>query len=69
MENQDNISDKWDQSTIGELLVKEGLLTEDQLERALQIQKEDKSYMPLRQVCLTNKLILSADLTRVIIKY
>jgi type II secretion system (T2SS) protein E len=41
----------------GELLVADGIITQDQLDAALRLQSVARSYMPLGQVLLANKLI------------
>ena len=41
----------------GELLVADGVITQDQLDAALRLQSVARSYMPLGQVLLANKLI------------
>jgi type IV pilus assembly protein PilB len=42
---------------IGELLVREGLISAEQLEEALAVQKKQSVYMPLGEVCVDLKLI------------
>jgi len=42
---------------IGELLVKESLITEDQLQEALAAQKKQPIYMPLGEICVDMKLV------------
>ena len=41
----------------GELLVADGIITQDQLDAALRLQSVARSYMPLGQVLLANKLV------------
>jgi hypothetical protein len=47
----------------GELLVADGVITQDQLDAALRLQGVARSYMPLGQVLLANKLITRKTLT------
>ena len=47
----------------GELLVADGVITQDQLDAALRLQSVARSYMPLGQVLLANKLISRKTLT------
>jgi len=42
---------------IGELLVREGAITDEQLQDALAIQKQQKVYSPLGEVCITQKFL------------
>lgn len=49
---------------LGDLLVREGLLTMDGLDKALTFQKKSKEYRPLGQVCVDLKLITKQDLQR-----
>lgn len=51
---------------LGELLVREGLLTEAQLQKALALQKEQKTYVPLGQLLVDSKLITRRQLDLVI---
>jgi type IV pilus assembly protein PilB len=46
----------------GELLIKEGLITEAQLQEALQFQKELKWYKPVGQILAEKKLITASQL-------
>ena len=54
---------------IGELLVKEGLITQEQLQEALLVQKNQKAYMPLGDICVDMKFLSKAALNRVLEKY
>ena len=61
---------------IGELLVKEGYLTLDALNKVLDIQKEQKfiskskkAYKPFGQICIELDLISQAELQRFLKKY
>ena len=57
------------QMKIGELLVKEGHLTREQLEHALTKQKEQTVYKPLGAVCIDAGFLSRIDLTRILKKY
>ena len=54
---------------IGELLVKESLLTQEQLQEALSVQKNQKAYMPLGDICVDMKFLTKGDLNRILEKY
>lgn len=54
---------------IGELLVQEGLITTEQLDQALLVQKNQKAYKPLGMVCIELKFLSRADLNRILKKY
>ncbi len=54
---------------IGDLLVKEGLLTPDALKTALKHQSELSEYKPLGRVCVDLKLISKMDLQRFLRKH
>lgn len=54
---------------LGDLLVREGLLTTDALNKALAVQKQAEEYKPLGQVCVELKLITKQELQRFLSKY
>lgn len=54
---------------LGDLLVKEGLLTVDGLQKALFVQKQSEVYRPLGKVCVDLKLISKPDLQRFLSKH
>lgn len=54
---------------IGDLMVREGLLSPDGLERALQHQKKSENYKPLGKVCVELKLISRQELQRFLRKH
>ncbi len=58
---------------LGDLMVREGLLTMDGLEKALSIQKQNQKqnteYKPLGQICIELKLISKQELQRFLGKY
>jgi type IV pilus assembly protein PilB len=54
---------------LGELLVKEGLITSEQLEEALEVQKKQTLYTPLGELCISRGYISKEDLRRVLTKY
>lgn len=54
---------------LGELLVKEGVLSDDQKARALKIQKGMPVYKTLGEICLDEKFLSRRDLNRVLAKY
>ncbi|MBF2052887.1 MAG: Flp pilus assembly complex ATPase component TadA [Candidatus Sericytochromatia bacterium] len=54
---------------IGDLMVREGLLSPDGLERALQHQKKSDNYKPLGKVCVELKLISRQELQRFLRKH
>jgi type IV pilus assembly protein PilB len=51
---------------IGELLVTEGLITEGQLQDALQLKQTEKNYIPLGQILLDKKLVTRRQLDMII---
>ncbi|RMF64457.1 MAG: hypothetical protein D6743_09285, partial [Calditrichaeota bacterium] len=51
---------------LGEILVREGYLTPEQLKKALQIKKEQKLYAPLGEVCVSEGFLSRCDLRRVL---
>ena len=58
-----------DLNRIGDLLVKEGLLTPDALQKALKYQSESEGYKPLGRVCVDLKLLSKVDLQRFLRKH
>jgi type IV pilus assembly protein PilB len=54
---------------LGDLMVREGLLTMDGLQKALVIQKQASEYKPLGRVCVDLKLISKQELQRFLSKY
>jgi len=54
---------------IGELLLKEGLLTPEQLTQALAVQKTQTAYRPLGEICVEMKFISILELQRILKKY
>ncbi|HEX9654864.1 MAG TPA: ATPase, T2SS/T4P/T4SS family [bacterium] len=54
---------------IGELLVKEGLITPNQLNEALELQKKQTLYAPLGEICINQGYISKDDLRAVLNKY
>ncbi|PIQ28148.1 hypothetical protein COW36_05080 [bacterium (Candidatus Blackallbacteria) CG17_big_fil_post_rev_8_21_14_2_50_48_46] len=54
---------------LGDLMVREGLLTMDGLHKALAIQKQSDEYLPLGRVCVDLKLISKQELQRFLSKY
>ena len=54
---------------IGELLVREGAITDEQLQDALAIQKQQKVYSPLGEVCITQKFLTRNQLHKILTKY
>src|SRR5215467_12597536 len=54
---------------IGELLLKDGLITPEQLEEALAAQKRQPDYMPLGEVCVEMKLISRDQLKTLLSKH
>jgi type IV pilus assembly protein PilB len=51
-------------SKIGDLLVKDGLITAEQLQEALAVQKKQQLYMPLGEVCVDLNFISRAQLKK-----
>ena len=49
---------------LGELLVKEGLITAEQLEEAVAVQKKQQIYMPLGEICVDLKFITRDQLRK-----
>lgn len=58
-----------DLNRIGDLLVKEGLLTPDALQKALKYQADAEGYKPLGRVCVDLKLLSKVDLQRFLRKH
>jgi len=56
-------------SKMGEMMVREGLLTPDGLQKALRYQKELEQYKPLGKVCVELKLISKQELQRFLRKH
>ena len=54
---------------LGELLVQEGLITEDDVKKILAYQKEQKEYVPFGDACVALKLVTKQDLNKVLDKY
>ncbi len=51
---------------LGELLVKEGLITSAQLEEAVAVQKKQQIYMPLGEICVDLKFITRDQLRKIL---
>lgn len=51
---------------VGELLVREGVITPEQLDQALSVQKNQKVYKPLGEVCVELKFLSRTGLNRII---
>ncbi len=66
---KENRSNSVKKIKIGELLIKEGLLTHAELIEVLKLQKEQKLYSPLGELCVSQKFVSRSDLTRVLGKY
>jgi type IV pilus assembly protein PilB len=49
---------------LGELLIKEGLITSEQLEEAMAVQKKQQIYMPLGEICVDLKFITRDQLRK-----
>lgn len=54
---------------IGELLVQEGYVSREQLNEAITLQKANKSYVPLGEVCVGMRLISRAELQQLLKKH
>lgn len=54
---------------LGNILVREGLLTFDGLQRALKYQQDLEEYKPLGKICVELKLLSKQDLKRVLREY
>lgn len=54
---------------IAELFVQEGLITPDQVEQALSVQKNQQEYRPLGEIFVDMKIITRADLRRILRKH
>jgi type IV pilus assembly protein PilB len=63
MENRDK------KMMLGQVLVREGLVTEKQLQRALAEQARRDSYLPLGEMCVHAKFLSKADLQKVLRKH
>ena len=68
MENKKN-DHKGEKLKLGELLVKEGVLSEQHKKEALAIQKSLSVYKTLGEICLEETFISRRDLNRVLAKY
>ncbi len=60
---------KGEKLRLGELLVKEGVLSEQQRDQALAIQNSLPVYKTLGEICLEEKFLSRRDLNRVLAKY
>ncbi len=54
---------------VGELLIQEGAITPEQLEKALAVKKEEKVYKPLGEVCVDLKFLSRARLHKILNQY
>jgi len=54
---------------VGDLLVREGIITPDQLSRALSVQKRQKAYRPIGEICVDMKFLSSVRLNKVLNKH
>lgn len=54
---------------IGELLIKEGAITQEQLEKALAVQKRQRVYKPLGEVCVELRFVTRPHLHRILNRY
>ncbi len=54
---------------VGDLLVQEDLITPEQLDQALSVQKNQKIYKPLGEVCVELKFLSRTQLNRILNKY
>lgn len=68
MENK-KINHKGEKLKLGELLVKEGVLSEQHKNEALAIQKSLPVYKTLGEICLEEKFVSRRDLNRILAKY
>ncbi|SMC51294.1 type IV pilus assembly protein PilB [Desulfocicer vacuolatum DSM 3385] len=68
MKNKKN-DKKWEKLRLGELLVAEGVLSEEHKKEALAIQKTLSIYKTLGEICLEKKFLSRRDLNRILAKY
>jgi type IV pilus assembly protein PilB len=54
---------------LGEVLITEGLITEEQLREALEFQRTHSSYVPLGQILLQQKLLTANQLNKLLDRY
>jgi type IV pilus assembly protein PilB len=54
---------------LGELLIQEGLISQEQLDDALQVQASGSSYVPLGQVLIDRNLVTRSQLTAILVRY
>ena len=54
---------------VGEILIKEAIITDEQLQEALEMQKAEELPLPLGEVCINMKFISRSDLRRLLRKY
>ena len=53
---------------VGDLLVREGVITPEQLEQALAVQKNQKVYKPIGEICIDLKYLSRTQLNRILNK-
>ena len=58
-----------DKVRVGDLLIQEGLITTEQLDRALLVQRNQKTYKPLGEVCVDLKFLSRTQLNRILNKH
>jgi type IV pilus assembly protein PilB len=54
---------------VGDILIEEGIISQEQLDEALEYQKAEESPLPLGEVCINLKFISRADLRKLLRKY
>jgi len=54
---------------VGELLIQEGAITQEQLEKALSVKKEGEAYKPLGEICVDLKFLSRARLHQILNQY
>ncbi len=69
MANPDTVNKTVTTMKTGDFMVKDGLLTQEQLSEALAAQKRQKKYEPLGQVCVKLKLITRYEFNTFLKKY
>ena len=61
--------EKEERLKLGDLLIREGIITNEQLEEVLKFQKERNSYTPIGEVCVASGYLTRYDLKALLKKY
>lgn len=66
---RERVLEKVNSFKIGELLLREGFITNLQLKEAIDIQNKRKNYVPLGEICINQKFVSRAGLQKIIRRY